>query len=276
MKKSIIWLASYPKSGNTWTRIFLANYLMNAKEPVPINEVHRIGMGDSIAKTYHMVAGRQIDTTNIELTLGLRDKVMRGIVGNNADVNFVKTHNIRKVARGVPLIPESYTKSAIYILRNPLDMVLSYARHYSASVEDAVMRIGREDNGNAPDDKTVAQFLGTWSDHVDSWTKSVPFPVLTIRYEDLLDDPEKYFSKVLEHIGVPVDKERLARAVEFSSFKTLAAQEEEKGFVEKPQSAEKFFSKGQSGQWKDDLSEELIQQVKRDHGNVMKRFGYMS
>ena len=52
MKKSIVWLASYPKSGNTWTRIFLANYLMNADSPVPINEVHRFGMGDSITRTY--------------------------------------------------------------------------------------------------------------------------------------------------------------------------------------------------------------------------------
>ncbi|SLN67286.1 Sulfotransferase domain protein [Roseovarius albus] len=276
MKKSIVWLASYPKSGNTWTRVFLANYLMNAKEPVPINEVHRLGMGDSIAKTYHMVAGRKIDVKNIELTLKLRDKVLRGIVGNNADINFVKTHNIRKVARGVPLIPEQYTKSAIYILRNPLDMVLSYARHYSASVEEAVMRIGREDNGNAPDEKTVAQYLGKWSDHVDSWTKNPPFPLLTIRYEDLLAEPEKNFTKVLEHIGVPVDQDRLNRAVEFSSFKALSEQEKKTGFVEKPKQAEKFFNKGQSGQWKEDLSEELIQKIKRDHGNVMKRFGYLS
>ena len=55
MKKSIVWLASYPKSGNTWTRIFLANYLYNSQKPVPINQVHRFAMGDSITKTYHMV-----------------------------------------------------------------------------------------------------------------------------------------------------------------------------------------------------------------------------
>ena len=78
--KSIIWLASYPKSGNTWTRIFLANYLMNSDKPVPINQVHRFGMGDSIPRMYQMVAGRQIDVRDYQETLKLRDKVLAGIV----------------------------------------------------------------------------------------------------------------------------------------------------------------------------------------------------
>ncbi|MDZ7708713.1 MAG: hypothetical protein U5K36_00300 [Roseovarius sp.] len=56
MKRSIVWMASYPKSGNTWARIFLANYIANANEPVPINNAHRVAMGDSITKTYRMVA----------------------------------------------------------------------------------------------------------------------------------------------------------------------------------------------------------------------------
>ena len=99
--KSIIWLASYPKSGNTWTRIFLANYLMNSDKPVPINQVHRFGMGDSIPRMYQMVAGRQIDVRDYQETLKLRDKVLAGIVANKADVNFVKTHNVRAEAFGV-------------------------------------------------------------------------------------------------------------------------------------------------------------------------------
>ena len=70
-------------------RLFLANYLMNAKSPMPINQVHRFGLGDSIVHMYQRVAGKEIDSKNSTLTLALRDKVMRGIVGINADVNFV-------------------------------------------------------------------------------------------------------------------------------------------------------------------------------------------
>ena len=78
--------------------------------------------------------------------------MLRGIVANNADVNFVKTHNIRADAFGVTLIPDKYTRSAVYILRNPLDMLLSYARHYGMSHADTAEAIARSDNSNAAED----------------------------------------------------------------------------------------------------------------------------
>ena len=275
MKKSIVWLASYPKSGNTWTRIFLANYLMNADQPVPINEVHRFGMGDSTIGTYNMVAGRQIDPGNIELTLGLRDKVLRGIVANKADVNFVKTHNIRADAFGVTLIPDKYTRAAVYILRNPLDMLISYARHYGMSHADTAAAIARPDNSNAAEDHTVTQFLGTWSDHVESWTRNTGFPTLVLRYEDLLDQPEKNFARLLGHIGMPVDKARLEKAIRFSSFDEVTKQEATAGFVEGSPNSERFFAKGRSGYWKTELDPRIAKRVKRDHRKVMKKHGYL-
>ncbi len=275
MKKSIVWLASYPKSGNTWLRVFLTNYLLNAKEPVPINKVAGFGMGDSMGETYHRVAGRRIDFTDIPLTLRLRDRVLRGIVANNADVNFVKTHNARVAPEGVALIPDQYTRSAIYILRNPLDMVLSYARHYGISPEEATGRITHPDNANLPTKGTVAQFLGSWAGHVKSWTSYAPWPRLLLRYEDMLDAPEVEFAKALGHLGVPVDEERLARAIRFSSFDELQKQEESSGFIERPQQSEKFFGKGQKDQWKTDLDPALAEMIREKMGETMKRYGYL-
>ena len=275
MKKNIVWLASYPKSGNTWTRIFLANYLSNAETPVPINEVKRFGMGDSIAKTYEIVARQKIDTKNVAQTLQLRDKVLRGISGNNADVNLVKTHNICKGARGVELIPPQYTRSAIYIIRNPLDMVLSYARHYNMTPERAAHAICHKDNALLPDAETVISFLGTWSDHVRSWTRKQPFPVLVLRYEDLLADPEGEFSKVIKHFGMDVDVERLRRAIRFASFKEVKKQEEAGGFIERPAASESFFTKGGSGHWKDELAPELAEQIRTANHATMKYHGYL-
>ncbi|WP_300549075.1 sulfotransferase domain-containing protein [Roseovarius sp.] len=275
MKKSIVWLASYPKSGNTWTRVFLANYLMNASEPLSINQVHNFGMGDSIARTYDMVAGRKIDVNDIPLTISLRDKVLRAIVANNADVNFVKTHNARVSPEGVEFIPDKYTRSAIYIMRNPLDMVLSYARHYGIDNAEAVKRITHPDNANAPVDGTVVQYLGTWAGHVKSWTTFAPWPRLVLRYEDLLDDPHTHFSKVLDLIGVPVDAERLDRAIRFSSFDELSKQEDTQGFIERPKESTKFFGKGQKDQWKTDLEPELADTIRAAFGDTMKRYGYL-
>ena len=97
MKSSIVWLASYPKSGNTWMRIFLANYMMNLPEPVPINQAGKMGLGDAVVKFYNMVAGHEIDSNDVDTVMKLRPKVLRGIVANNADVNLVKTHGTRTI-----------------------------------------------------------------------------------------------------------------------------------------------------------------------------------
>ncbi|MGX0975053.1 hypothetical protein ACSSVY_000751 [Roseovarius sp. MBR-51] len=275
MKRSIIWLASYPKSGNTWTRLFLANYLMNAQEPVPINQAHRFAMGDAVVKMYNRVAGREIDPQDLALCLRLRDPVLRAIVANNADVNFVKTHNARVAPDKIDLIPDRYTRSAIYIIRNPLDMVLSYARHYGITQEDAAQKICHPDNGNLPTETTVAQYLTSWENHVKSWMAYAPWKRLLVRYEDLLDDPETQFAKVLDLVGVPVDKERLQRAIRFCSFDELSRQEDEQGFIERPEQSEKFFGKGQKDQWKTDLDPALAEMIRTKMGQTMKRYGYL-
>jgi len=275
MKKSIVWMASYPKSGNTWARIFLANYIANMDRPVPINNAHRIALGDSITGMYERVAGHPIDVTDVDAVLRLRAGVLRGIVANNADVNLVKTHNARTTARGVPLIPDQVTRSAVYMLRNPLDMVLSYARHYGMTPDEAVYTVSHRDNANPPDEQTVTQFMGSWSEHVRSWTAKAPYPILVLRYEDMLADPRTCFARLVQHLGMPLDVERLDRAILFSSFKELSEQEKTQGFVEKSAESERFFAKGQKDQWKTDLPARLVKKMKHGHRKVMKKFGYL-
>lgn len=274
MKKNIIWLASYPKSGNTWTRMFLANYLMNGDQPVPINQLHRFGMGDSITKTYAMVAGGRFDLQNHSQILKLREGVLRGIVGNNADVNFVKTHNIRSQAFGVDLIPPRFTRSAVYIVRNPLDVAVSYARHFGKTHAQTVEALAHKDNVTVSDQSTVFQYLGSWSQHVNSWTRNTVFPTLTLRYEDLQTKPEESFSSLLKHIGIPIDAKRLKKAIKFSAFDVLSKQESEDGFAEASPKNDKFFSKGTSGQWVSDLDPALVGEVRKAHQKVMKKYGY--
>ena len=282
-RKSIVWLASYPKSGNTWARVFLANYLFGRTTPMPINQIHRIGVGDSIEKMYRMVArasagraGRgDFDVADHRQSLALRGRVLGGIVNNDADVNFVKTHNRRAKAFGLGLIPPALTRSAIYILRNPLDMVLSYARQYGHTAEFAAAAIGREDNSIAGANGTVTQYLGSWSGHVKSWARGRGFPVLVLRYADMQADAEDAFSRVLKHIGVPPDPERVARAVRFSSFDELRKQEEATGFIERSPNTERFFHSGGSGQWRDELAPEAVDRICADHGRVMREYGYL-
>lgn len=272
---TIVWLASYPKSGNTWTRIFLANYLMGGREPVPINQVHRIGIGDSVANAYRIVAGGRYDPAAHLAHLQMRDKVLRGIAGNGADMNFVKTHNARDRAFGTELIPARFTRAAVYIIRNPLDLVVSYARHYGQTVSLAAQSISRPDNTTAADETSVKQYLGNWSDHVRGWTAGGGLPVHVMRYEDMKADPETSFADLLGFLGIPLDAGRLERSVRFSSFDEMRRQESATPFVERSKNSERFFHTGESGQWKKALSSEDVAFLRERHGKVMAKHGYI-
>ena len=277
MSQSIIWLASYPKSGNTWLRLFLFNYLFNLDEPAPINQAHRIGPSDASAVLYKQLASGQMDLTNIRDVLRLRPKVVSSLANNGADVNFMKTHNANVPIEGADLIPVQNTRGAIYVIRDPSDMLVSFTHHYSVPTERAIHAINSESHTIYADkeETVVPQYLGSWSDHVRSWVDATGFKTHVMRYEDMQADPVTAFGAALDYIGAPKDTERLERAVRFSSFKEAKKQEEEYGFVEKPKDATRFFRSGKTGEGRQNLPDDILAQLEADHGDVMKRFGYL-
>lgn len=275
--RNIVWLASYPKSGNTWTRIFLANYLFAKAEPFPINQLSKIGMGDSRVKRYREVAPGPFDPSNDLDCMKRRQLVLRRLAGNGADINFSKTHNQNDVVFGLPLIPEQFTRAAIYIIRDPRDVVLSYADHFDKSLAESVEDLADQNasSGGAADSQTVRQFFGNWSQHVRSWTTRGPFPVTVLRYEDLQEAPERTFTSLLQALEIPVEQARLEQAIAFSQFNTVRAQEDKDGFNETPRSADRFFNSGTSGRWREDLPGPLADRIAAQHGEQMRRFGYL-
>lgn len=274
--KSLFWLASYPKSGNTWLRAFLANYIFNQPEPVPVNQLHKLGAGDANTLAFQKLLGRPVDPTNPIETARNRAPFFDALVSNGADVNLVKTHNQNNDAFGIPLVPVHQTKCAIYVVRDPRDMAISYASHHGLTIDDTIAHINNPNNATAGNAQSVHQFLGRWSDHVTSWTRTKKFPVLAIRYEDMLRKPEKTFASVVRRIAnMPMDKERLNRAIEFSSFDQLKNQETETGFIENSEHQDRFFRTGGSGHYREHLTPEQISRIEQDHGKVMRRHGYL-
>ena len=275
--KSLIWLASYPKSGNTWVRAFLAHYLLQpdgSPGATTFEAIERISSGDVSGPSYQELAGCH----PARLPPGAYPKVrlqhLTRIATSSGGVKFVKTHTQNTHIGQAWLIPAALTRQAIYVVRHPLDMLMSYADHWGITVEAAAFQIGADRNMIAANDRTAAQFLGSWSAHVKSWTQARDFPVLTLRYEDMLADPGAAFTRVLNHIGAPVEPDVLASAVEKSSFRNLAAMEAEQGFGEKGVGQQRFFRQGKTGQWRGKLPVEIIERVVADHGAVMRKLKY--
>ncbi|MHA1528164.1 MAG: sulfotransferase domain-containing protein [Alphaproteobacteria bacterium] len=271
--RTLVWLASYPKSGNTWLRAFLANYFIDGSEPVSINEMQKISFGDSSVPAYADLGRCDPARLGPARIVALRERHLERI-SRNGEINFVKTHNAHVRIEGRWLIPAQLTRAAVYIIRDPRDMVLSYADHFALDPAAAAAAIASARNRVPTNSRTVMQFVGGWSGHVKSWTRTRDFPVLVLRYEDLLADAETCFARVLRLIGAPVDAAVLAQATRFSSFEVLAAQEQATGFREKGAAQARFFRRGVSGQWRDGLAGDIVERIAADHGAVMKRHGY--
>ena len=203
----IYWLASYPKSGNTWLRIFMENLFRNTTEPASITDLTVVRYADTVHRLYQAAAGRPTSKLDDGEIHRLRESVQRHLA-SQAETSFVKTHNILARHLGVPLIYPQYTVGATYLIRNPFDMVVSYAHHYDIGLDDAIESICSPYNRVKTSQQTVFQILGTWSQHVQSWTLSPPFKTLVLRYEDMAQRPVRTFEKFVRALGLPRNPER--------------------------------------------------------------------
>jgi hypothetical protein len=273
---AIIWLASYPKSGNTWMRSFLHNLLNNAQEPVPINKLTQFCMGESAAGPFMALANKPLEEIEPEEVARLRPFVHRELTKASPDSVFVKTHNYMGTWFNEPLHNMDVTAGAIYILRNPLDVVLSVMNHYNMTLDEAIERLGTVGVGTSTGERHVPEVHSSWSHHVESWTAHPNPQMLVLRYEDMLNDPQASFAKTAHFLGLNPPQERLDRAIRFSSFKVLKEQEEKGGFKERPKNAKaSFFREGRVEQWREELTPEQIRRVISDHREQMERFDYI-
>lgn len=270
---STVWLASYPKSGNTWVRALLAAVL----------EGRRLGEGSVVGRHQpggpsflHEVLGISGSTMTRTELAPLRRLAGALITSDVTEPVIRKVHDAYVPdGDGVPLPLAPGENRAIYVVRDPRDVVTSYAHHFGVEQAEAV-RVMR--NGSFGDVRTLDPFayvLTEWSTHVESWCDQRDMPVLVLRYEDLHTDPCGALRRVLELIGVARTDDEIARAVGECEFTRLALDEVVTGFTEAPAPDRVFFRRGQAGAWRDELSTGLVEQVERDHARVMHRFGYL-
>lgn len=272
---SILWLASYPKSGNTWLRAFLANYLAEEAGAFDINRLPEFSFSDARRTYYAQAAGVARFDGDGPAAARLRPAVHRLLAAARPGRVFVKTHFLFGTVDGVSTICREVTEGAVYVVRNPLDMVVSFADYYGLSVDNAIRATAFPALDLKPGAETVRQRIGDWSSHVRSWTRSAGLRRLVIRYEDMLTTAATTFAKVVAFLGLASDDARLRRAIEASSFSSLAGQEAARGFIERSGSARRFFRRGTAGGWREVLSPAQVAAVINRHRPVMTEFGYL-
>jgi aryl sulfotransferase len=269
---SLVWLASYPKSGNTWVRAIVTAYRTDA--PVDLAALD----SDAVLGREDVDVLAGIDTADLPPTVqvSLIPCIYRAHAARLAGVTWAKTHECRTVG-GQPLHPADVTHGAVYIVRDPRDVAVSYADHLRISLDAAISRLNDPDlvvaHAGPRWNPQRPQPVGRWSDHVTGWVDSDLAPVV-VRYEDLIADTQRAATSVLATSWVEVDAGRLARPVAAAGFDALAAAEEAHGFHERPPGVDRFFRSGRAGAWREHLTPTQARRIVDDHGAVMERFGY--
>ena len=283
----IIWLASYPKSGNTLVRALLASYFFSKDGNFNFETIKNIKQFPN-SDLFEKIG---IDIKNEKEVLKNYIKAQENINQKNS-TQFLKTHSYLFNIENNPFTDLNNSLGVIYIIRDPRNVVSSYAHHAAISIDEAAYQItnsiiwGGDLKSNRVSDRTKV-YLGSWSSNFHSWKsfKSIG-KYLLIKYEDLINNKKETFIKILEFIhklqkvDFTVDTPKLNNAIESTNFEKLKILEKEKGFIEskvdiKTGKKIPFFNLGSKNNWKNILEDEIRKKIEVSFKKEMIELGYL-
>lgn len=275
----LFWLASYPKSGNTWTRIFLANLLNENNKCVDINSIDTGAIASS-RDWVQAALGFNINELNNDEVDQLRPQAYRWLSSKANDYEFHKTHDAFSYSNdGYPLFPLAATQGALVIARNPLDVVVSFSFHNNESIDRTITRLNDKHSvlcgKNDRLQKQLRQQLYSWSGFYQSWLDAEA-PKYIVRYEDMHANPMVTFSRISRFLKIEAPDTEIERAIASSTMSELQEQEGQSSFREKSPKAERFFRKGAVDDWKNYLSNNQVERIIECHAEMMQKLGYLN
>ena len=277
----IIWLASYPKSGNTWLRVLISNIINSEKKDFdkPFNflkqidgypnENHFRGMTKDYNDPSQLVPNWIRSQNLINLKKGIKIFKTHNMLGSFGEHKFTDTNN---------------TMGVIYIVRDPRNVVSSIKNHYQLpDLNAAVNFMLLKDNwiSDAEYKGVMPSFISSWNLHYLSW-KTFQKNYLLIKYEDLLkktnDEVLKIYNYLKKFYNLNLNNEDLNQIIKLSSFENLKRKENEEGFEESYQYKNKkvpFFRYGASNDWKKQLDKKVVNDLEKEFSKEMEELNYL-
>ena len=276
MAAGIWWLASYPKSGNTWLRAVLST--ITSGRPVDINAMHRLGPSADGRSPFDEALGISSADLSLEQELNLRPRAYEVWAEAARRPLYCKAHDASHFTpAGEPLFSAAATRGAVYVVRDPRAVAVSLAAYMAWTIDEAIAWMDDPVATSASSSRRLSHHLRIlllrWHNHVESWL-TAPFPVHLMRYEDMLADPHATFAAAAAFLGLPCNSDAIEAAVAETTFSRLREQEQRAGFSEKPRSAGAFFREGRADSWRQELTPEQAARIVTAHGATMRRLGY--
>ena len=281
----IIWIASYPKSGNTWIRSIISlllfskdgimqNFdLLNSIEQYPVKK-HFL----DLVKNYN-------DPIEIQKEWIPSQK----IINQDKKIRFFKTHHIFCKYGNNAFTDNSNTLGVIHIVRDPRNLITSLKHHWSLkSLEDAKKKLFNIQTITGLKTQLDKEYsfpvmISSWNNHYNAW-KKINKNYLLIKYEDLINDPEKELNKIVVYLHninkLKIDKKKIDNILKTTTFENLKKLEDEGLFNEtnfdpKTNKLKSFFNTGPNQNWTKFINKDIKNEIEKNFYKEMKELGYI-
>ena len=277
----IIWCASYPKSGNTWVRAIISSLLYTQDGIFNFNLLDKVAQFPSRSQ-FKDFTNDYLDYLDLKKIcpywISAQEKI-----NSDGKLRIFKTHNGNYNIGGNDFTNKKNTLAAIYIVRDPRNMLVSISNHYQYNFNKCTRMILDEVNVlinndlNDEQESNIINLLGSWKNHYNSW-KIVSNSII-IKYEDLIIDPKSQIYKLSSFLNkfgkFEANDEKINNIIKTTSFERLKKKEIQEGFKEAAGSNIKFFNLGPKNNWKGIVDDKLIYQIEKNFNKEMKELRYI-
>ena len=280
----IIWLASYPKSGNTWVRSLLSTYLYSTDGIFHFDLLKKIDQFPN-KKSFNFFLNDLSDIKKVsEYWVSAQDRI--NLKQENV---LLKTHSSLCTFENNPFTNKRNTRAVIYIVRDPRNVITSISNHFSINIDESFIFLTNRNKilSNAEwgtDYFGVTSVLGSWADHYNSWRNIKFAPILIIKYENLLKNTKNSLVEILNFLrkfmNIEIDDKRILNTINSCSFDNLAKKEKKEGFFESVYSKENkkkvdFFHLGEKNNWRKLLNSQTKDKINATFYKEMRELNYI-
>ena len=277
----IIWLASYPKSGNTWVRSLLSAYYYSKNGDFSFELLKNIGLYPQ--KKYFDIKINKPGEIN-----SYWDISQKKIISKKKNI-ILKTHNSLLALNGKNFTKPEYTLGIIYIVRDPRNVVTSLKNHYDLDYEQSLDFMLNEKKYiydiREKNDYSDFHFLSSWSNHYKSWINNNLFKRMVIKYEDLEKNTYKTLKNLITYINglyqvnEKINEIKINNCIKTTSFEILKYKEKKEGFSENVYSEKTkkkidFFHLGLKNKWREVVPKEFHEKINNIFKEDLKNLKY--
>ena len=275
----LFFIASYMKSGNTWVRSIICSLLNKGNFKLKdLNKIQLFSQKDSFLNLPNIkyALNGNIDFEFICNNWLNAQKIIS--IESKQKIIFYKTHNVRGVINGNYFTDESVCSGFIYLIRDPRDIVISYAKHMNITIDKSI-EILLYKNNYVTEVLNVNEAVCTWENHINSWINFKVVPRLIMKYEDMIQNNKKCVKQIADFLKIIlkdtklINSQDIKNTIESTSFDKLKKLESNEGFVEA--TSQKFFRSGKSEQWKNVLNSQQRELIEVNLKEPMKDLGYL-